>query len=98
MAEKPHAVLVRPLSRREFMRRMGIVGAALPAGALLAGCLAADPEVADEVEDRTITYLFTRPISRGAIIAGRPTDYADDNAAMGVDALAFLNRTREKLA
>ena len=32
------------------------------------------------------------------IIAGKPTDYSDDSAAMGVDALAFLNRTREALA
>ncbi len=32
------------------------------------------------------------------VIAGRPTGYADDSAATGVDALAFLNRTREKLA
>ena len=38
---------------------------------------------------------------RGAqwiVIAGKPTDYADDSAAMGVDALAFLQTTREKLA
>jgi methylmalonyl-CoA mutase len=32
------------------------------------------------------------------IIAGKPTDYADDSCAMGVDALAFLNNTREALA
>lgn len=32
------------------------------------------------------------------IIAGKPADYADDNCAMGVDALDFLNRTREKLS
>jgi methylmalonyl-CoA mutase len=32
------------------------------------------------------------------VIAGKPVDYADDAAAMGVDALAFLTRTREKLA
>jgi methylmalonyl-CoA mutase len=31
------------------------------------------------------------------IIAGKPTDYADDSCAMGVDALDFLNRTREHL-
>jgi methylmalonyl-CoA mutase len=36
--------------------------------------------------------------ARHVIIAGRPTDYADDSAAMGVDALAFLHTTREKLA
>ena len=27
--------------------------------------------VADEVEDKTITYLFTRPISRGAVLLGK---------------------------
>ena len=32
------------------------------------------------------------------IIAGKPADYADDSCAMGVDALDFLTRTREKLA
>ncbi|WP_127479806.1 methylmalonyl-CoA mutase family protein [Nocardioides pantholopis] len=31
------------------------------------------------------------------ILAGRPTDYVDDSCAMGVDALAFLTTTREKL-
>ena len=36
--------------------------------------------------------------ARRVIIAGRPTDYTDDACAMGVDALAFLNRTREALA
>ncbi|WP_225869252.1 MULTISPECIES: methylmalonyl-CoA mutase family protein [unclassified Nocardioides] len=32
------------------------------------------------------------------IVAGKAADYTDDSAAMGVDALEFLNRTREKLA
>ena len=27
--------------------------------------------IADEVEDKTITYLFTRPLSRGAVLAGK---------------------------
>ena len=31
--------------------------------------------IADEVEDRTITYLFTRPVSRGAVLAGRYLAY-----------------------
>lgn len=31
--------------------------------------------VADEVEDRTITYLFTRPIPRGAIVIGKYLAY-----------------------
>lgn len=32
------------------------------------------------------------------IVAGKPRDWADDSCAMGVDALDFLTRTREKLA
>jgi methylmalonyl-CoA mutase len=36
--------------------------------------------------------------ARHVIIAGRPTDYADESAALGVDALAFLRRVREELA
>ena len=31
--------------------------------------------IADEVEDRTLTYLFTRPIPRGAILAGKYLAY-----------------------
>jgi ABC-type transport system involved in multi-copper enzyme maturation permease subunit len=31
--------------------------------------------IADEVEDKTITYLFTRPISRGAVMAGKFVAY-----------------------
>ncbi len=31
--------------------------------------------VADEVEDKTITYLFTRPIARGAIVLGKYLAY-----------------------
>ena len=31
--------------------------------------------IADEVEDRTITYLFTRPVSRGAILVGKYLAY-----------------------
>lgn len=27
--------------------------------------------IADEVEDRTVTYLFTRPVARGAVLAGK---------------------------
>ncbi len=32
------------------------------------------------------------------VIAGKPVEFADDACAMGVDALDFLTRTREKLA
>jgi methylmalonyl-CoA mutase len=32
------------------------------------------------------------------IVAGKPRDWADDSCALGVDALDFLRRTRERLA
>ncbi len=32
------------------------------------------------------------------VVAGRATDYTDDSCAVGVDALAFLTRTREALS
>jgi methylmalonyl-CoA mutase len=32
------------------------------------------------------------------VIAGKPRESADDSCALGVDALEFLRRTREKLA
>ena len=31
--------------------------------------------IADEVEDRTLTYLFTRPVSRGAVLIGKYLAY-----------------------
>ena len=31
--------------------------------------------IADEVEDKTITYLFTRPIARGAVLMGKYLAY-----------------------
>ena len=31
--------------------------------------------ISDEVEDRTITYLFTRPVARGAVIVGKYLAY-----------------------
>lgn len=36
--------------------------------------------------------------ARWVIVAGKPRDWADDSCAMGVDALDFLTRTREKLS
>jgi methylmalonyl-CoA mutase len=36
--------------------------------------------------------------ARWVIVAGKPRDWADDSCAVGVDALAFLHRTREKLS
>jgi ABC-type transport system involved in multi-copper enzyme maturation permease subunit len=31
--------------------------------------------IADEVEDKTLTYLFTRPVSRGAVLVGKYLGY-----------------------
>src|SRR5512132_3098373 len=31
--------------------------------------------IADEVEDKTITYLFTRPVRRGAVLLGKYVAY-----------------------
>ncbi len=60
-------------------------------------CLAgADPTYA-EWGEQAAAALREAGASR-VIIAGRATDYTDDACAMGVDALAFLNRTREALA
>lgn len=47
------------------------------------------------------TDLANRLREAGAawvIVAGKPLDGCDDNCAMGIDALDFLTRTREKLA
>jgi methylmalonyl-CoA mutase len=32
------------------------------------------------------------------IVAGKPAGWADDSCALGVDAIEFLTRTKEKLA
>jgi methylmalonyl-CoA mutase len=32
------------------------------------------------------------------VVAGKPAEWADDSCALGVDALAFLTRTREALS
>src|SRR6266850_659094 len=49
--------------------------------------------IADEVEDKTITYLFTRPIARGAIVLGKYLAYLLCAAAVVLPSLAlvFLN-------
>ncbi len=70
------ATLVRLVSEREgpppeifllVMIWLVLVQASIPMIALIVGSAA----VAEEVEDRTITYLLTRPIPRGAILIGR---------------------------
>ena len=59
-------------------------------------CLAgADPAYA-EWGEAAAAALREAGASR-VVVAGKPTDYSDDSCAMGVDALAFLTRTREAL-
>ena len=61
--------------------------------AVLAGSDAAYGEwgeqAAQALRDAGVTHV---------VVAGKPVDWADDSCAMGVDALAFLTRTREKLS
>lgn len=46
--------------------------------------------IADEVEDRTITYLFTRPIARGAIVLGKYLAYLLCATAVVLPSVALL--------
>jgi ABC-type transport system involved in multi-copper enzyme maturation permease subunit len=46
--------------------------------------------IADEVEDKTITYLFTRPISRGAIVLGKYLAYLVCVAAVVLPSVALV--------
>ncbi len=60
-------------------------------------CLAgADPTYAEWGEDAAAA-LREAGATR-IVVAGKPADHADDSCAMGVDALAFLTRTREALS
>lgn len=60
-------------------------------------CLAgADPAYA-EWGEAAVSALRAAGASY-VIVAGKPASYADDSCALGVDALAFLNRVREKLS
>jgi ABC-type transport system involved in multi-copper enzyme maturation permease subunit len=46
--------------------------------------------IADEVEEKTITYLFTRPISRGAIVLGKYLAYLVCVAAVVLPSVALM--------
>ena len=46
--------------------------------------------IADEVEDKTITYLFTRPIARGAIVLGKYLAYLLCVVAIVLPSLALV--------
>jgi ABC-2 type transport system permease protein len=46
--------------------------------------------IADEIEDRTITYLFTRPIPRGAVLMGKYLAYLVCTALAVLPALVMV--------
>jgi ABC-type transport system involved in multi-copper enzyme maturation permease subunit len=46
--------------------------------------------IADEVEDKTITYLFTRPISRGAVVIGKYMAYLSATALVVLPSVMIL--------
>jgi methylmalonyl-CoA mutase len=60
-------------------------------------CLAGSDGAYDAWADEAVRALREAG-AQWVVIAGRPRESVDDSAAMGVDALAFLTRTREKLA
>lgn len=60
-------------------------------------CLAGPDAAYAEWGEAAATALREAGATR-VIVAGKPAEWADDSAAMGVDALAFLNRTRRALA
>jgi methylmalonyl-CoA mutase len=74
----------------------GIRVAADAAGHRVA-CLAGTDAAYDEQGAETAAEL-RRNGAEWVIVAGRPRDWADDSCAVGVDALAFLVRTRERLS
>ena len=46
--------------------------------------------IADEVDDRTITYLFTRPIPRGAVLLGKYLAYLGCTVLLTLPAVVIL--------
>ena len=60
-------------------------------------CLAGSDAAYDGWGEEAVTALRANG-AEWVVVAGKPKEWADDSAAMGVDALVFLTRTREKLA
>jgi ABC-type transport system involved in multi-copper enzyme maturation permease subunit len=46
--------------------------------------------IADEIEDRTITYLFTRPVPRGAVLLGKYAAYLVCTGAVVLPAVVIV--------
>ena len=61
-------------------------------------CLAGTDAAYDEWGAEAVSRAARGRCAVGRSSPGKPRDDADDSCAMGVDALAFLRRTREKLA
>ncbi len=55
----------------------------------LAALFYATALIADEVEGKTITYLFTRPITRASILVGKFAAYVATTLSLGLPALAL---------
>lgn len=55
----------------------------------LAALFFATALIADEVEGRTITYLLTRPVTRGAILAGKFAAYLATTLALALPSLVL---------
>ena len=72
-------------------------GIAVSGEAQRVACVAGTDAAYDEQGAETAAEL-RRNGAEWVIVAGKPRDWADDSCAMGVDALDFLTRTREKLA
>ena len=51
--------------------------------------------IADEVEDKTITYLLTRPIARGAVLVGK-ANLDEFESVHGAEGAAELMGRRER--
>lgn len=75
----------------------GGIGVATGAGGHRVVCVAGTDAAYDEHGAETAAEL-RRNGAEWVIVAGQPRDWADDSCALGVDALDFLTRTREKLA
>ncbi|GAA4375435.1 methylmalonyl-CoA mutase family protein [Nocardioides caricicola] len=72
-------------------------GIAVSAEPARVACVAGTDAAYDEQGAETAAQLRANG-AEWVIVAGQPRDWADDSCAMGVDALDFLTRTREKLA
>lgn len=72
-------------------------GIAVTTDAQKVACVAGTDAAYDE-EGAEVAARLRESGAEWIIVAGKPRDWADDSCAVGVDALDFLTRTREKLA